>query len=239
MHQYHREDSYVPALIPTAEKIGNKLFTSSSQRMRSLDPAVDSLMKIWMKESSLNRNHYCRAKIIAHGVPTSRKRSSGKLKDSLGPCLGWSSTDHADKKDGLQPADQKELSKNLEAWSPKQTSSCFQQECLVKEYLLKFGRWLSFGVPTCCVYEYLGIVEADGTTILNHQNILDLKAAIIHHYFVMTGLRCTSRLRHQYGTHFYAFVFAHCTSLCVATFDGKVYFTDSRFRTFSWGGAGN
>jgi hypothetical protein len=127
---------------------------------------------------------------------------------------------------------------NLEAWSPQVTSLVFKQECLVKEYLLKFGRSLSFGVPTCCGYEYLGIVETDGTTILNHRNIFILKKAIIHHYFVMSGLRCSSRLRHNYGNHFYAFAFAHCTSLCVATFEGKVYFTDSRFRAVTWGGAG-
>jgi hypothetical protein len=82
-HQYYREDSYVPALLPTAEKLGNKLFTASSQRMRSLDPAVDSLLKIWLDDSPLTRKHYCRAKIVGHGVPTSRKRTSGKLKDSF------------------------------------------------------------------------------------------------------------------------------------------------------------
>jgi hypothetical protein len=235
--QYYRETSYVPALIPTAEKIGNKLFSSSSQRMRWLDPAIDSLLKIWMNGPTIERNHYCRAKIIAHGVPTCRKRALGVLKDGLGPCLGWASTEHCDSGDVLDPVTQTKLTDSLQSWEPKQ-SSVFNQESAVKQYLLKFGRTLRFGVPTCCGYEYLGM-EEDGTTILTHRNIFTLKTAIIHHYFVMTGLRCTSRLRHQYGTHFYAFVFAHCTSLCVATFDGKVYFTDNRFRTFSWGGAGS
>jgi hypothetical protein len=152
--------------------------------MRSLDPAVDSLMKIWLNESTLEQNHYCRAKIIAHGVPTSRIRSSGKHKDCLQPCLGWASTDHADSNDVLKPEVKKKLVNNLEAWVPKPSSPGFKQESAVKEYLLKFGSWLHFGVPTCCGYEYLGM-EADGSTILNHRNIFLLKSAIIHHYTLL------------------------------------------------------
>jgi hypothetical protein len=61
--------------------------------------------------------------------------------------------------------------------------------------------------------------------------------ANVYHYFVMTGLRCCLRLRPFCGNYFYAHTFAHCTSVCVGTFDGNVYMSDSMFRAFAWGGA--
>jgi hypothetical protein len=55
-HQYYREDLYIPVLLPPAEKVANKVFKSSSDFMRWLNPAFDSLLKLLPR---FLRKHYC------------------------------------------------------------------------------------------------------------------------------------------------------------------------------------
>jgi hypothetical protein len=229
-HQYYREESYIPVLLPPAEKIANKLFKSSSNFMRWLDPAFDSFLKTLPRTQ--RNNHYCRVKLITQGVPYKRKRRKGNSKDLLVTCLGWSSSDHNDKKNDQLPADEQvKLTSSLHKWQPKP-----REERLIKQYLQKFGHRHTFGVPTCCGYEYVGLGETDSN--FSFSNLFENKSMVIHHYFVISGLRCAVRLRPDHGTDFFAHTFAHCTSICVATFQGRVYFSDDHFRAFSWGGGG-
>jgi hypothetical protein len=229
-HQYYREESYIPVLLPPAEKIANKLFKSSSNFMRWLDPAFDSFLKTLPRTQ--RNNHYCRVKLITQGVPYKRKRRKGNSKDLLVTCLGWSSSDHNDKKNDQLPADEQvKLTSSLHKWQPKP-----REERLIKQYLQKFGHRHTFGVPTCCGYEYVGLGETDSN--FSFSNVFENKSMVIHHYFVISGLRCAVRLRPDHGTDFFAHTFAHCTSICVATFQGRVYFSDDHFRAFSWGGGG-
>jgi hypothetical protein len=280
-HQYNCKRAYIPPLMPSAEKIGNKLFNSSCLFMRWLDPAQDCLIKKYMDFSK--RNHYCRVKIITQGVPTERTKKSTpsnnmtmttpadnkttplvlpqkcppkkttsapgekgnqtkkatkknwmETSDGLVECLGWASTDHTDLNDKLKPETQKVMMQSLEQWQP-----ATENEKMVRDYLLKFGSRLGFGIPTCCGYKYIGMEADKGRqTIFTFNNIIKHGTVVIHHYFVTSGLKCCVRLRPKYGTFFYGHTFSHCTSLCVAVYNGRAYFTDHRFRAFAWGGGG-
>jgi hypothetical protein len=234
-HQLYRERSYIAPMVPLAEKLGNKLFKSSTNFMRWLDPALDSLLLFTSSKICGNiRNHYCRLKIVTQGVPQDRDRSTGTWKDKLSPCLGWSSTDHCDRRDEFSKKIHESVRTNIMGWNPHN-----QKEKRVHAYLSKFARRLGIGVPTCCGYEYTGsssTYTSVASQIFSNENIADGKANV-YHYFVMTGLRCCLRLRPFCGNYFYAHTFAHCTSVCVGTFDGNVYMSDSMFRAFAWGGA--
>jgi hypothetical protein len=234
-HQLYRERSYIAPMVPLAEKLGNKLFKSSSIYMRWLDPAMDSLLLYISGTLCQNiRIHYCRLKIITQGVPHCRDRAKGTWKDNLPPCLGWSSTDHCDRRDEYSKKIHESVRKNITEWKPRS-----QEERMVHAYLNKFAKRLGIGVPTCCGYEYMGCGSTyTGTesAIFSQSHLAD-GSATVHHYFVLSGLHSCVRLRPRVGNFFYAHTFAHCTSVCVGTYEGNVYLSDPMFRAFAWGGA--
>jgi len=94
-------------------------------------------------------------------------------------------------------------------------------------YALRFLNTFSLGVPTTCCYQHVKHKSDDYFHFIQ--------------FFVLQGLGCCVELKDYISHHFYAHTFVHCTSLCVAVSNGRVYVSnkDKKIGTLlGWGAGG-
>jgi hypothetical protein len=224
--QYYHE-TYVYALQPICKKVANRLVTLTRNLMQWSDPPMHNLLtevkdallsKAQSKE--IGQVHYYRVKIVTQGIPPSTRHPL-----LTGPCLGWSSTDHIDNSSDTECTEMHHDAINiLKNWSPLAGI-----EERVWSYLNKFLRRHKLGVPTCCGTKYVG-----KSCQINTCMDTDL-----HYYFIISGLHLAVRICPLRKQYFYAHIFSHNTSPCIAVKGGCVFLSDpSNFQVFTWGASG-
>lgn len=210
--QYHRE-TFNTILSTKIHAITNKLSIAATTFSNSCDYLMD-IVSVLDCDANMDFDFVtkrgCRVKIITCGNKV---------------LLGFCCSMHKDTKDSLYA----NLDEVMDKIRTKYEIS--EEDAMIfRNYLDKWFNYAGIvGVPTTCVYQFLG-----SANITKQDHTLDF-----HIYFLMDDFELAVKIASHVAHTFHSYSFYHCTAVPCVIVDGKVFYHHEDLNIFAWGAGGS
>lgn len=210
--QYHRE-TFNTILSIKIHSISNELSKAATSFSKSCDYLMDQVSVLDCDRNMNNdiiTKRGCRVKIITCGNKV---------------LLGFCCSMHKDTNDYLYESLDEVMDKIKSVYKTSE-----EGDKIFRNYLAKWFKYADgVGVPTTCVYQFLG-----STNIKEQDHTLDF-----HIYFLMDDFKVAVKIASHVAHTFHSYSFYHCTAVPCVIVDGKVFYHHKDLNIFAWGAGGS